>query len=610
MANLRNDRVGIPGTVGASATTQAVTRSIGITGAGASRFRLDFYTGKVASASGITVGMQQSSGPTWSTTKTAAVSASTQKTLSGLIAEISTITLPTYAGATQGDYLHATAAGGTTYAAWLNKRIAEVAQLTFESAAATDHQDFVVVTSQSGLEFGLALTKPVASVDTVNFPDTAASTGGDYFVVYDAAGLAWAAALNKSGADPAPTGAIYAAIPAGRKTNVDISGAVNDEDVAALVETALNALTGFSAAFTTDDTAADGTMLITRDTKGPTTAPVVKNADDSGAGSITSTNTTAGVASTAPTGPIWTALSASRKGIVDVSGATDAASVAALAEIGFNALTGFTALITTNDVAANGTMLLTQVTAGAVANPVPKNAAEDGAGGISVAINTAGVTTGAAPTGALYLAADEQIQVDILPGGTAAASGTAFAAAFDAAASADFVTVDALDGTVSLTQVTPAAVADPAPKREDDGAAGSISVSVGTAGDDGDMNLATDVFTSTTHGYSTDDPLVVSTTGTLPAGLTPDTIYYAQVIDANTYKLRSIRGNPDSVVNITTMGIGTHSTTLVRRFSLQFNAEVAGDQSYLPLAPQCRGYVTTGASDSCQILDVRAVQAD
>lgn len=135
------------------------------------------------------------------------------------------------------------------------------------------------------------------AIDTVNFADKAATTAGDYFVFYDAAGLAWAAAMNKAGSDPAPTGAIYTAIAAGRKVNVDISSATNDEDIAALVETALNALTGFSAAFTTDDTAADGTMLITRDAYGPVTAPVVKNANDSGAGSITCTTTTTGLTS-------------------------------------------------------------------------------------------------------------------------------------------------------------------------------------------------------------------------------------------------------------------------------------------------------------------------
>jgi hypothetical protein len=269
----------------------------------------------------------------------------------------------------------------------------EVATLTFETKADTDHQDFVIVSSQSGLTFAVALTKPVASVDTVNFADKASTTAGDYFVVYDADGLAWAAAMNVSGADPAPTGAIYTAIPAGRKVNVDISSATNDEDVAALVETALNALTGFSTAFTTDDTAADGNMLITRDTKGPTTAPVVKNADDSGAGSITATNSTAGVASVAPSGALWTAVNASRKGLADISGDTTAAQVAARVETALNALTGFTALITTDDTAANGTMTLTQTAYGPTTNPVPKNASESGAGGITVAETTPGLTS-------------------------------------------------------------------------------------------------------------------------------------------------------------------------------------------------------------------------
>lgn len=134
-----------------------------------------------------------------------------------------------------------------------------------------------------------------AEVTTLTFPTKAGSTGGDYFVVYDTAGNGWAAALNKSGSDPAPSGAIYTALAAGRKVNVDISAATTAADVAAAVELAFDALVGNP--FTTDDSAADGTMIVSCNIRGNTTAASVHNANDGGAGSITQSLTNNGVAS-------------------------------------------------------------------------------------------------------------------------------------------------------------------------------------------------------------------------------------------------------------------------------------------------------------------------
>lgn len=614
MSNLRNDRVHesvAPVTVGASATAQAVTRPFGVTGAGASRLRLDFYIGRAAAATGITCGMQQSSGlGVWSTTKTTSITASTQKTFDGFNPEVTNTTWPAGSAATNADYLHVTATDETTFGVWLNKRVHEVQTITYPDAATADHQDFIVVEDTAGVTYAVALTKPVASVDTANFADIGSTAAGDYLVVYDAAGLAWAVAADLDGNDDEPTGAIWVSIPAGRKAQADLTGLTTDEDIAVAFEAAFAGLTGFSTAFTTDDSAADGTMLFTRDAVGPTTAPVVKNADDSGVGSIACTNTTTGVASVAPSGPIWTA--ATHKGLADISGDTTAAQVAARAETAWNALTGFTAAITTNDTAANGTMTLTQVVAGVTEDPVPKNAAEDGAGNITGVETTAGVTTNTEPSGVLYTASDVQIEVAIEPGYTAAQVGAAAraACAADATFAAAF-TIGALStASFTITQTTAGDVTDPAPYTENEGGAGSISVSVTTAGTDSETAPSTDSLTVTSHGYSTGDAVVASTTGTLPLGLNLNTIYYAQVTDANTLKLRTRRDDPSSVVDITGDGTGIHSLTLVRKFSITFNSEVAGDQTYLPLAPLARGYITSGASDSCQVLAVHAIQAD
>lgn len=268
----------------------------------------------------------------------------------------------------------------------------EVQTLTYATKASSGHQDFVVVSNAAGLTFAVALTKPVAEVQTLTFPSKAASTGGDYVVLTDGSGLTWAISLNKGGSDAEPTGALYVAVVAGRKVHVDISGGTTAATVAALVETAFDALTGASA-IVTDDTAADGTMLLTMAVKAPCANPVPKNADDSGAGSITGVETTAGVASAAPSGAIWTAVAGARKGLADISGDTTAAQVAARAETAWNLLTGFTTSVTSDDSAANGTMTLTQIVAGPVTNPVPKNAAESGAGSIAGVETTPGYVT-------------------------------------------------------------------------------------------------------------------------------------------------------------------------------------------------------------------------
>ena len=98
-------------------------------------------------------------------------------------------------------------------------------------------------------------------------------------------------------------------------------------------------------------------------------------------------------ASAEPTGSWWTGTSASNRVFVDVSGATTAADMAALFETDINTISGLTAKITTDDSAADGTLLLTQVFPGLVTDPTPHDAPGTGVGTITVAIITAGVET-------------------------------------------------------------------------------------------------------------------------------------------------------------------------------------------------------------------------
>ena len=119
------------------------------------------------------------------------------------------------------------------------------------------------------------------------FDDKAGTGDGDYLVLTDAEGVDWAVAADTTGSSPEPTGAAWLAIAASHKTQADISGASDEASVAAIFETAFNSLTNFNDQFTTDDTAADGTMLFATIPVGAVDSAIdTHNANDSGAGTI------------------------------------------------------------------------------------------------------------------------------------------------------------------------------------------------------------------------------------------------------------------------------------------------------------------------------------
>mgnify|MGYP001592540633 CR=1 FL=1 len=123
-------------------------------------------------------------------------------------------------------------------------------------------------------------------VDTITFATKAATTDGDYVVVNDYLGAAWAIALDKAGtASNEPTGAAWLAVAAANKAYVDISSATSGADVAALIETAINALTGFTGVITAADAGAD--LVCTAAWAGVVSTPLVySKAGAAGTGSI------------------------------------------------------------------------------------------------------------------------------------------------------------------------------------------------------------------------------------------------------------------------------------------------------------------------------------
>lgn len=94
-----------------------------------------------------------------------------------------------------------------------------------------------------------------------------------------------------------------------------------------------------------------------------------------------------------PTGAIWVAIPAANKAQADISGDTSAADVAASFEAAFDGITGFTAVITSDDTAADGTMTMTQIKGGLMDDVVPLDKTDGTAGTIVGANTTPGAST-------------------------------------------------------------------------------------------------------------------------------------------------------------------------------------------------------------------------
>jgi len=146
---------------------------------------------------------------------------------------------------------------------------------------------------------------------------------------------------------------------------------------------------------------------------------------------------------------------------------------------------------------------------------------------------------------------------DISGATTAASVAAIFETAFDALVSVPFATDDsAADGTM-LTVMNERGVADEAETfNEDDSGSGSISETLTTAGVDTEVNITDDEFTIPSHGLTTGLKGRLTTTGTLPAGVTTGVDYFVIMIDEDTIQLAaSLSDALDGVpIDITTLG--------------------------------------------------------
>ena len=120
-------------------------------------------------------------------------------------------------------------------------------------------------------------------------------------------------------------------------------------------------------------------------------------------------------------------------------------------------------------------------------------------------------------------------------------------------------------------------------------------------------DASTDVLTAAAHGYVDNQPIVISGT-TMPGGVEARTIYWVKLLTGNTFQLRSAHDS-SGIVDITSAGSSV-SATPVRSFSITYLPTVAGDQSHMPLRPNGQVVLTTGASDSVDVLSVRINQED
>lgn len=75
------------------------------------------------------------------------------------------------------------------------------------------------------------------------------------------------------------------------------------------------------------------------------------------------------------------------------------------------------------------------------------------------------------------------------------------------------------------------------------------------------VNATTDQATCSTHGYANGDPIIVTSTTTLPDPLAESTEYYVIYVDANTFQFAATYGDAvdGTAINLTDTGTGTHS---------------------------------------------------
>ena len=381
--------------------------------------------------------------------------------------EAATVTFPTTAAATNADYLHIVNKTGTKYAIWLDKTSeAEVFTVTLPTTAGAAQGDYFAFQNPAALKTAVWLDIDLFETFTVTLPTTAGATQGDYFHFTSPGGVKTAVWLDIDGNNTPPSGALYTAADLKLEANIVAGGVATDTALAVVA-----AITGQSTGYTYVNNL-DGTITFTASARGTATDAVPKSENDGGTGSIGVSVSVQGTAATAPSGGVYTA--ADNKIKATIATGDNAAAVATKV---FNAIgatvTGFTKV---NN--GDGTITFTCSTRGAATDAAPHNTGDTGNGNITVAIDNDGVAA-VAPSGALYVASDFQIKVEIATGASAATNAAAVKSAVEANGDWDeFTITNSGSGVLVFTSTLIGNLTNAVPKKEDDSAAGSISVSI------------------------------------------------------------------------------------------------------------------------------------
>jgi hypothetical protein len=130
----------------------------------------------------------------------------------------------------------------------------------------------------------------------------------------------------------------------------------------------------------------------------------------------------------------------------------------------------------------------------------------------------------------------------------------------------------------------------------------SVTFSASTNKSVSAVSTTNDTLTVTGHGYVDNQAIAFISSADTPAPLQAGKIYYAEVVDANTIKVRDTEGGP--AINLTAAGSGTITVSDVRVFTITHQEAVTADQTHTPLRGMGRLLATTAGGEDIQVCDV------
>jgi hypothetical protein len=184
----------------------------------------------------------------------------------------------------------------------------------------------------------------------------------------------------------------------------------------------------------------------------------------------------------------------------------------------------------------------------------------------AVALDTTGLAANT-PTGAAWVAvpSGRKVYTDISAATTGSDIATAVLTAINALTGFSAKVTGATSTThINFTNALPGAVTAPAVYSKAGAAGtGSITKAVTIAGAASKISVSNDTITITAHGQATGSKGQVTTSVTLPGGISGSTDYFVIAVDANTIKLATSLANAvaGTAVDITDVGVGTQTFT-------------------------------------------------